>query len=182
MPGDSGVLVVARVRSTTIIAHETAGAAGIRHSPRPPWGRKIHAKLGRAASRDHERAFCSWLFEIYPVAKYERATPQPSSPANGSAEWPPDDRLRRAIQYSRAVVMKSRARGVLDTPLSRSMTVFVGSAGEPIIDGAFARPAGSQMTVSFAWLGGFGLLNPCAGPPSAAHLARGTYSRQERHP
>src|SRR5882724_6615289 len=25
---------------------------------------------------------------------------QSSSPANGSAEWPPDDRLRRAIQYS----------------------------------------------------------------------------------
>src|ERR1700682_2118093 len=37
MPGDSGVLVVTRVRSTTIIAHETAGALGIRHSPRPLW-------------------------------------------------------------------------------------------------------------------------------------------------
>jgi hypothetical protein len=48
---------------------------------------------------------------------------QPSSPANGSAEWPPDDRLRRAIQYSKAPVMESRSRGVLDTPLSRSMTV-----------------------------------------------------------
>jgi hypothetical protein len=30
---------------------------------------------------------------------------QPSSPANGSAEWPPDDRLQRAIQYSEASVM-----------------------------------------------------------------------------
>src|SRR5712664_914962 len=39
MPGDSGVLVVTRVRSTTIIAHETAGALGIRHSPRPLWAR-----------------------------------------------------------------------------------------------------------------------------------------------
>ena len=38
MPGDSGVLVVTRVRSTTIIAHEAAGALGIRHSPRPPKG------------------------------------------------------------------------------------------------------------------------------------------------
>jgi hypothetical protein len=37
MPGDSGGLVVTRVRSTTTIAHETAGASGIRHSPRPPW-------------------------------------------------------------------------------------------------------------------------------------------------
>src|SRR5713101_4924372 len=35
MPGDSGVLVVTRVLSTTTSAHEAAGAAGIRHSPRP---------------------------------------------------------------------------------------------------------------------------------------------------
>src|ERR1700682_5184026 len=35
MPGDSGVLVVTRVRSTTIVAHETAGALGTRRSPRP---------------------------------------------------------------------------------------------------------------------------------------------------
>src|SRR6266852_2005609 len=38
-------------------AHETAGAAGTRHSPRPPWGRKIHQRLGRIAPRDRERAF-----------------------------------------------------------------------------------------------------------------------------
>ena len=47
---------------------------------------------------------------------------QPSSPANGSAEWPPDDRLRRAIQYSEALVIESKSCGVLDTPLSRDMT------------------------------------------------------------
>src|SRR3982074_1496537 len=41
MPGDSGVLVVTRVRSTTIIAHETAGALGIRHSPRPLSGGRL---------------------------------------------------------------------------------------------------------------------------------------------
>jgi len=34
-PGDSGVLVVARVRSITTSAHEAAGATGIRRSPRP---------------------------------------------------------------------------------------------------------------------------------------------------
>src|SRR6202171_4201615 len=41
MPGDSGVLVVTRVRSTTIIAHETAGALGIRRSPRPLWAEDL---------------------------------------------------------------------------------------------------------------------------------------------
>jgi len=34
-------------------------------------------------------------------------------------------RLDRAIQYSETPVMESKSRGVLDTPLSRSMTVFV---------------------------------------------------------
>jgi hypothetical protein len=29
----------------------------------------------------------------------------PSSSANGSAEWPPDDRLRRMIQYSETLVV-----------------------------------------------------------------------------
>src|SRR5712671_4967818 len=53
MPGDSGVLVVTRVRSTTIIAHETAGALGIRRSPRPLLGERFLAKprAHRAASR-----------------------------------------------------------------------------------------------------------------------------------
>jgi len=39
--GDSGVLVVTRVRSTTTIAHETAGALGIRRSPRPLWAEDL---------------------------------------------------------------------------------------------------------------------------------------------
>src|SRR5713226_1861599 len=38
MPGDSGVLVVTRVRSINTIAHEAAGATGARHSPRPQGG------------------------------------------------------------------------------------------------------------------------------------------------
>src|SRR6202163_2379492 len=57
MPGDSGVLVVARVRSITTIAHEAAGATGIRHSPRPPRGREINEQLGRIAPRDREVMF-----------------------------------------------------------------------------------------------------------------------------
>src|SRR5713101_8008257 len=38
MPGDSGVLVVTRVRSTNTRAHESAGATGTRHSTRPLMG------------------------------------------------------------------------------------------------------------------------------------------------
>src|SRR5437667_9374813 len=50
-----------------------------------------------------------------------------SSPANGSRECAPDDRLRRAIQYSETPVIESRGCSVLDTPLSRSMTGLSGS-------------------------------------------------------
>src|ERR1700732_3981174 len=38
-------------------AHEAAGAAGTRHSPRPPWGREINANLGRIAPRDRDVMF-----------------------------------------------------------------------------------------------------------------------------
>jgi hypothetical protein len=48
MSGDSGVLVVTRVRSTTIIAHEAAGALGIRHSPRPLWAEGFLQDSGAA--------------------------------------------------------------------------------------------------------------------------------------
>jgi hypothetical protein len=34
-------------------------------------------------------------------------------------------RLDRATQHSEALAMEARSRGVLDAPLSRSMTVFV---------------------------------------------------------
>src|SRR6266852_3888266 len=39
---------------------------------------------------------------------------QPSSPANGAAEWPPDDRLQRTIQYSEVPVMESKSCGDRD--------------------------------------------------------------------
>jgi hypothetical protein len=51
MPGDSGGLVVTRVRSTTTIAHETAGASGIRHSPRPPWAGDLSTARAHGAAR-----------------------------------------------------------------------------------------------------------------------------------
>src|SRR6266436_5669751 len=38
----------------------------------------------------------------------------PSSPAKGSAERPPDDRLRRVMQYSSAPATESTRCGVLD--------------------------------------------------------------------
>src|SRR5229473_7139763 len=60
MPGDSGVLVVTRVRSTNTSAHEAAGATGTRHSPRPLMFRRAgrsQQKLGRIAPRDREAVF-----------------------------------------------------------------------------------------------------------------------------
>ena len=52
--GDSGVLVYSCAFLPMQSAHEAAGAAGTRHSPRPLRGRKIDANLGRTAPRDRE--------------------------------------------------------------------------------------------------------------------------------
>src|ERR1700674_5451394 len=71
MPGDSGVLVVTRVRSTNTSAHEAAGATGTRHSPRPPWGRKINAQVGRIEARDRE-VVCGLEFEVVGERKRPR--------------------------------------------------------------------------------------------------------------
>src|SRR5712672_3909956 len=54
MPGDSGVLVVTRVRSTTPSAHEAAGAAGTRRSPRPLFWAKIKCISSGASRRERE--------------------------------------------------------------------------------------------------------------------------------
>src|ERR1700682_3409349 len=54
-PGDSGVLVVTRVLSTTTSAHEAAGAMGIRRSPRPLWARDS-CTASDASRREGERA------------------------------------------------------------------------------------------------------------------------------
>src|SRR6267154_2283246 len=69
------------------IAHETAGAARIRHSPRPLTIEGVK-------------------FTCKPRAQYVARMQKHitlSSFATGSAEWPPDDRLRRTMQYSRDV-------------------------------------------------------------------------------
>jgi hypothetical protein len=83
----------------------------------------VHDKTRVDARRDREAVFvtnavgerCCLKFES--VATRTHHTPKLSSPANGSAEWPPDDRLRRVIQYSEALVIEPRSRSVLDTPL-----------------------------------------------------------------
>src|ERR1700733_12614478 len=88
-----------------IFAHETAGAARTRSSLRPLffWGRMNLQTSGEC---------CRENAEVRP-----RTTSPPSSSANGSAEWPPDDRLRRTIQYSETLVMERKTRDVLDARL-----------------------------------------------------------------
>src|SRR6202790_5501538 len=62
MPGDSGVLVVTRVRSITTIAHEAAGATGTRHSPRPQRGAR-DLSTARALRVAGSRA-CVWSRDV----------------------------------------------------------------------------------------------------------------------
>src|SRR5713101_9800328 len=57
MPGDSGVLVVTRVRSATTKGTRDRGCNGHPAFPTPSFGREINAQLGRIAPRDCEVAF-----------------------------------------------------------------------------------------------------------------------------
>src|SRR5450755_3947103 len=54
MPGDSGVLVVTRVRSTNTKGTRGRGCNGHPAFPTPSRGREINARLGRIASRGRE--------------------------------------------------------------------------------------------------------------------------------
>ena len=85
MPGDSGVLVVTRVRSTNTKCTRDRGCSGHPAFPTPSMGREINALLGRIAPRGRE------------VASGIRAT---SLRANRSRECAPDDRLREAIHVA----------------------------------------------------------------------------------
>ena len=70
---------------------------------------------------------------------------QPSSPATGSAEWPPDDRLRRAIHYSETSMMESRGRSVLDTPFAGYDDSFWSSAAPKSVTSLRVRPSAGPM-------------------------------------
>src|SRR5450631_1553700 len=90
MPGDSGVLVVTRVRSTTTIAHETAGALGIRHSPRPLRGERFINGSG------------AWRGEVakpYPKLGVPSLRAQRSNPEAVIPGWSAGPDLRCAIAH-----------------------------------------------------------------------------------
>jgi hypothetical protein len=160
MPGDSGVLVVTRVRSTTIIAHETAGALGIRHSPRPlKGGRFINAS---GASRRGVANVC--LMDTSTPSRH-RPRPHPEELAKQASrrtqrrDSRPSFETRArgallrmrseiyseprkgAIQYSEAPVKESKSCGVLDTPSSgaHSRDPLARNDGVESTDAAFSR-------------------------------------------
>src|ERR1700687_1467157 len=84
-PGDSGVLVVTRVRSTTIIAHETAGALGIRRSPRP-LGRKVSCKASGASRREDVNSCLRRLFKA--IAAHFQSSSPAKEPAKNTRPHP----------------------------------------------------------------------------------------------
>ena len=94
---------------------------------------------------------------------------------------------RRTIQYSRALMMESKSRSVLDTPLSRSMTTFKGAA---LFVSTYARAYGSLRSQGRRGLAIAGVTNPIPAPgwrcrprsgPASVHpcLARRRYGRPD---
>jgi hypothetical protein len=73
MPGDSGVLVVTRVRFTNTKCTRGRGCSGRPAFPTPSFGRKIFARLGRFAPRDREAA--SWGEDEGCVPRMLRSAP-----------------------------------------------------------------------------------------------------------
>src|SRR5450755_4417421 len=106
MPGDSGVLVVARVRSTTTKCTRGRGCSGHPAFPTPSMGREINAQLGRIARRGRRGA--SYAYEC---VKFSAVVARESG-RSSIPETP---------------IMEARSHGVLVTPLSRSMTVLARS-------------------------------------------------------
>jgi hypothetical protein len=105
MPGETGVTVVTTLVCFFIFAREAAGATSARHSLRPHSRRRIHAQLGRIASRGYERVSgigCLKSESVRIDAPYSKAVIA---------------RLDRAIQYSEAPVIEPRSRGVLGSEL-----------------------------------------------------------------
>src|SRR5450631_4659714 len=92
MPGDSGVLVVTRVRSTNTKCTRGRGCSGHPAFPTPSLGRKIDAQLGRSAPRERE-AVCGLEFEVVAERKRPRLRHSGAMPT-GPREARPDDRLR----------------------------------------------------------------------------------------
>jgi hypothetical protein len=117
-------------------AHETAGATGIRHSPRPQGGERFVNDSG--ASRGEIAKAC--LKFKYRHCERSEAIHLAAQRKNGLLRFARNARLptlsrrrprRRAIQYPEASVIESKSCGVLDTPLSRSMTTCCGAARQP---------------------------------------------------
>src|SRR5260221_4517836 len=106
------------------IAHEIAGAARIRHSLRP--------LIGEGEHRRKTRAQC---------AARSRTHIQLSSSATGSAEWPPDDRLRRTIQYSRDADDRTEKPRRTGSPACAGMTVACGAPPSPSLRAKRSNPS-----------------------------------------
>src|SRR5712691_11793602 len=118
-PGDSGVLVVTRVRSTNSKCTRGCGCQGHPAFPTPSKGRELHQRLGRIAPRDRECA--SGLAVIASAAKQSILS------------------LRGAMDCFASLAMTARA---LDCFASLAMTTgALGIFAEPVIGRAFARPA-----------------------------------------
>src|SRR5450631_1809267 len=106
-------------------AHEAAGATGTRHSPRPPWGRKTNANLGRIAPRDHEVMFGTGADTVIP-GRCEASNPESRDSGSGPADHPgmTVSGLQRHCERSEAIHSFSPC-GFMDCFASLAMTAWL---------------------------------------------------------
>jgi hypothetical protein len=108
-------------------AHETAGAAGTRHSPRPSDGRKIYAQLGRIAPRDREVVSgIVWLLKVEVGVCVKRTS---TSPRKTHSSCP--DLIRASINLRKKKRMITGSSSPVMT-ISIGMIALCGAATRPL--------------------------------------------------
>src|SRR6267154_4687702 len=141
------------------IAHETAGAARIRHSLRPLISEGDDYLQTSGAMR-------RGIVDTHSV----------SSSATGSAEWPPDDRLRRTIQYSRDAYDRTEKPRRTGSPAFAGDDSFVCSSTISVI----ARSACGRRIAPTRWLAMTAQLFKIESEASLIRVARGQIARNLR--
>src|SRR5450631_4540460 len=143
MPGDSGVLVVTRVRSTNTNCTRGRGCNGHPAFPTPSKGRKVHANLGRIAPRDREVMFGIGADTVIPGrcqrvrAKRGPMTGSASNPESRDSGSGPADHPGMTVSGLHVIASEAK-QSIL------AFFLILDCFAEPVIRRAFVRPVGSQ--------------------------------------
>src|SRR5713226_8206003 len=139
MPGDSGVLVVTRVRSTTTKCTRDRGCSGHPAFPTPSLGREIFQQLGRIASRGANVCLELTVIAIYRILR--ECYGAPAGPAElwlGPRRSTKPGRVAMGTRPGSEVVSQNSRQFLTTTAIAIAAAV----AGTVLATSALAQSAG----------------------------------------